>query len=122
MRSELERILMAAQEMSKDELPLLLGELEQVRCVALARLTSAPIVSQDSDESLDVAEAARRLGVSKDYLYRHHRDFAFTRRLGKKLLFSSLGIKEYIRQQSVLTAKRQHSMLPLVVNRMTKGG
>jgi hypothetical protein len=106
MRSELELILMAAQEMRKDELPLLLGELEQVRCVALARLTSAPVLPQASDELLDVAEAARRLGASKDYLYRHHRDFAFARRLGRKLLFSATGIEKHIRQQSILTAGR----------------
>src|SRR5271157_5373728 len=98
MRSEREIVLMAAQAMRKDELPLLLGELEQVRCVALARLTSAPAVPQDSDELLDVAEAARRLGASKDYLYRHHRDFAFAMRLGRQLLFSASGIERHIKQ------------------------
>jgi excisionase family DNA binding protein len=106
MRTELEIVLLAAQEMPKDQLPLLLGEIEQVRCTALARLTSAPVAPQELDELLDVAEAARRLGVSKDYLYRHHRDFAFARRLGRKLLFSAAGIEKHIRQQSILTARR----------------
>jgi len=107
MRNALELVLMAAQEMPRDELPLLLGELEQVRCIALARLTSAPVAPQESDEMLDPAEAGRRLGVSKDYLYRHHRDFAFTRRVGRKLLFSSAGIEKHIRQANVLTPRRQ---------------
>jgi hypothetical protein len=106
MRTELEIVLLAAKEMPQDQLPLLLGEIEQVRCTALARLTSAPVAPQESDELLNVMAAAGRLGTSTDYLYRHHRDFPFTRRLGKKLLFSSLGIEKYIRQQNVLTARR----------------
>ena len=98
MRSELEAVLIAAQEMPKDQLPLLLGEIEQVRCTAMARLTSAPVQRPEVDELLDVAEAGRRLGVSKDYLYRHHRNFTFTRRVGRKLLFSAEGIEKHIRK------------------------
>src|SRR5664279_1195522 len=107
MRNELQIVLMTAQELPKDELPALLGELEQVRCTALARLTSAPVTPQESDELLGPAEAGRRLGVSKDYLYRHHRDFAFTRRVGRKLLFSAAGIEKHIRQTNVFTPRRQ---------------
>lgn len=106
MRDELQIVLQDAQEMPKDQLPLLLGELEQVRCTALARLTSAPVQREDADELLDVTAAAGRLGTSKDYLYRHHRDFPFTRRVGRKLLFSSLGIEKHIRQTNVLTPRR----------------
>ena len=107
MRNELQIVLMTAQELPKDELPALLGELEQVRCTALARLTSAPVAPQESDELLNVTAAAGRLGTSRDYLYRHHRDFPFTRRLGRKLLFSAAGIEKHIRQTNVLTPRRQ---------------
>jgi excisionase family DNA binding protein len=48
---------------------------------------------------IDVQEASRRLGVSTDYLYRHHHKFPFTRRVGRKLLFSSLGVGQYLRQR-----------------------
>jgi len=106
MRTELEIVLLAAQEMPKDQLPLLLGEIEQVRCTALARLTAAPVAPQESDELLNVTAAAGRLGTSRDYVYRHHRDFPFTRRLGRKLLFSAAGIEKHIRQTNVLTPRR----------------
>jgi predicted DNA-binding transcriptional regulator AlpA len=68
----------------------------------------APVAgtSSSSDHLLDIKEASSRLGVSKDYLYHHHGEFAFTRRLGRKLLFSELGIESYIRQRDSLTAKR----------------
>lgn len=72
----------------------------------MARLT-APAQPSGADELLSVEEASRRLGVSKDYLYRHGSDFPFTRRIGRKLLFSSLGIEKYIKQQNSLTARRQ---------------
>ena len=98
MRSELRTVLLAAQELPADELPRLLGDLEEVRATAMARLTSAPIQRPEVDELLDVAEAGRRLGVSKDYLYRHHRNFTFTRRVGRKLLFSAEGIEKHIRK------------------------
>ncbi len=106
MRNELQIVMMTAQELPKDELPALLGELEQVRCTALARLTSTPVVPQESDELLNVTAAAGRLGISRDYLYRHHRDFPFTRRLGRKLLFSAAGIDKHIQQANVLTSRR----------------
>ena len=107
MRTELEIVLLAAKELPNDQLPLLLGEIEQVRCTALARLTSAPVAPQESDELLNVIAAAGRLGTSTDYLYRHHRDFPFTRRLGRKLLFSAAGIEKHIQHTNVLTPRRQ---------------
>jgi len=122
MREELQSVLMAAQEMPRDELPLLLGELEQVRCTALARLTSAPVMPRESDELLGPAEAGRRLGVSKDYLYRHHRDFAFTRRVGRKLLFSAVELDQYISHKNILTARRQGGRLSSVVHHRTIQG
>jgi len=105
MRDELQFVLRAARELPVEQLPRLLGELEECRCTAIARLTvSAPAQSQ-SDELLDVEEAARRLGLSKDYLYRHRKDFPFTRRVGRKLLFSAMGIEYYIKQRSPLDSK-----------------
>jgi len=105
MRDALQTVLRAAQELPVTELPRLLGELEECRCTAMARLTMPAPVQAQSDELLDVAEAAHRLGLSKDYLYRHHSDFPFTRRVGRKLLFSALGIERYIRQLRPLDSK-----------------
>jgi excisionase family DNA binding protein len=99
MRQDLHSVLAAARLLPPEELPELLGELEQIRCTAMARLTAPSTVSPIPDESLDVQEAARRLGVSTEYLYRHHNEFKFTRREGRKLLFSSAGIAEYLHKR-----------------------
>jgi hypothetical protein len=95
----LERLRIVAREMPAGELPDLIGELEAVKATALARLISLAASSQPHDELLSIEIAAERLGVSKDYLYRHSEDYPFTRRQGRKLLFSALGIDKHIRQK-----------------------
>src|SRR5438445_9181918 len=96
MRLELETALIAARTLPPEELPRLLADLEEVRTTAVARL--APIPAQHApDELLDVEEAARRLGVSRHYLYHHHCRLPFVRRMGRKLLFSAQGIQSFIR-------------------------
>jgi excisionase family DNA binding protein len=120
MRNELETVLKSVTGLPAEQLPELLGELEQIRCTAMARLAVPPPVAPQSDELLDVYEAARRLGTSKDYLYRHHARLPFTRRMGRSLRFSALGIEKYIRQLCPLdsiTAK--HYTPPVVVRRST---
>lgn len=96
----LERLRMVAGELPPGELPDFIGELESVKATAWARL-SAPASSSpaEHDELLSVEVAAERLGVSRDYLYRHHAQYSFTRRQGRKLLFSAAGIGKYIREQ-----------------------
>jgi len=53
----------------------------------------------NGDRLLDVEEAARKLGKSKDYLYRHAGDYPFTVRDGRSLRFSEQGIEKFIRQR-----------------------
>ncbi len=49
------------------------------------------------DRLLAVEEAARKLGCSKDRLYRHPPEFSvFERRLGRQLRFSEIEIDRYI--------------------------
>jgi hypothetical protein len=66
----------------------------------------APIMSPpaSADRLVDVAEAARRLAVSKDYVYRHAGEWPFTVRRGRKLGFSEQGIATYLQnvQQQAL--------------------
>ena len=96
MRDALRTALVEAQTAPSTELPRLLGDLEEIRATALARLTAQESV-QTSDELIDVPEAARRLGVSEDYLYHQHKRLPFARKMGRKLLFSSKGVDNYIR-------------------------
>ena len=100
MRAELQTVLIAVRELPVVELPRLLGELEEIRCIAFARLQApAPVAQVQPDELLSVEAASAKLGVSRDYLYRHHGKFPFARRMGRKLLFSSQGIQKYIEKR-----------------------
>ncbi len=109
MRNELQTVLMVARELPTGELPRLLGELEEIRCTAMARLT-APASAQPEDQLLDVEAAAQRLGVSKDYLYRHHAELPFTRRMGKALRFSSAGIQGYLGAGGMPSTRRPYRL------------
>ena len=88
-----------------DVVEALLGKNAIVQSVLVSRLLalraspSQAEPSRDSDRLLDVVEAARKLGKSKDYLYRHSRDYPFTVRDGRSLRFSEQGIEKFIRQR-----------------------
>jgi predicted DNA-binding transcriptional regulator AlpA len=99
MRKDLESALKIARNLNVQELPEFLGELEQVRVVAFARLAAPVFMEPQIDRQLEVDEAAKLLGMSEDYLYRHHREFPFTRREGRRLLFSLIGIQKHIREK-----------------------
>lgn len=101
MRAELENALVLAGNLPAAELPELLGELEQVKATAMQRLcTPAPVSqAQPADELLDVEEASHKLGVGKDFLYRNHARYPFTRRMGRSLRFSARGIEAYIKNK-----------------------
>jgi predicted DNA-binding transcriptional regulator AlpA len=96
MNNQLEPVLQAARTLIPAELPRLLGDLEEVKATALARLC-APAPAQQADELLNITQTAAKLGCSKDLLYK--RDFPFVRRLGRKLMFSRNGLDEYLRKQ-----------------------
>ena len=95
----LERLRSVARELPAGELPNFIGQLESVKAAAWARLSAPAQTPAEHDELLSVEVAADRLGVSRDYLYRHHSQYSFTRRQGRKLLFSASGIEKHIRQQ-----------------------
>jgi hypothetical protein len=48
------------------------------------------------DRLLNVREAAARLRVTPDWLYRHHKQLPFVVRHGRLLRFSAHGIEDYI--------------------------
>jgi predicted DNA-binding transcriptional regulator AlpA len=97
MRAELERALHAAKAIPPQDLPRLIGELEEICWTAKARLNVPQAASDAPDSLLGVREAAVKLGMSQDYLYRHAAEFPFTRRMGRALRFSSAGIEKYLR-------------------------
>ena len=112
MTSELDAVLNRARTLATEEIPRFLGELETIRATAWSRLTTTiPAAKQAGDELVDIEEAARRLGVSQSFLYRNHGKYAFSRRVGRSLRFSSQGIQNHIEQTGVLTPRRLRSNL-----------
>jgi excisionase family DNA binding protein len=99
VRCELQAALELARELDAADLPYFLGELETVRVVAQARLAS-PAIPAPLDKLLTVEQAAARMNCSPDFLYRNHKRLPFTRKdkVGRKLLFSSLGLDAYLRK------------------------
>jgi excisionase family DNA binding protein len=86
----------------REAIPYLRGELVQLDTLLLCRLLEDKNQSDgvvEGDQLLNIAEASSRLGISPDYLYRHHKGLPFTRRVGRKLLFSTKGIEKYISQK-----------------------
>jgi predicted DNA-binding transcriptional regulator AlpA len=85
-------------------IPVLLYQLAGLQSALLTRLltdaTPLTIQAADPDGLLDVAEAAQRLGTSKDWLYRHADQLPFTVRLGpRQLRFSAHGLAQYLRKR-----------------------
>lgn len=99
MRDKLKAALEEARSLPLDDLPAFLGELEQVRVTALARLSAPVAAPAPPDERVDIATAAKRLGVSTSYLYRNHKRLSFCKNEGRKLLFSARGIEQHIRRR-----------------------
>jgi predicted DNA-binding transcriptional regulator AlpA len=85
------------------ELPQLIGDLEAARAAAWARLT-APAAEPPAEgprsepRNLDVAEAARRLGMSRDWLYRHAAELPFALRIGRRVVFDSVALERWNRK------------------------
>ncbi len=85
------------------ELPQLIGDLEAARAAAWARLT-APAAEPSNEapraepRNLDVAEAARRLGMSRDWLYRHAAELPFALRIGRRVVFDSVALERWNRK------------------------
>ena len=83
-------------------IPALLSQLSALQSAIAARLISADrdeTVSAE-DTLLTVDQAAERLGVSTDWLFRRSRTLPFIVRLGRHLRFSNRGIDRYLRTRT----------------------
>ena len=85
------------------ELPQLIGDLEAAKAAAWARLT-APQTEPRTDgprseaRNLDVTEAAKRLGMSRDWLYRHAAELPFAVKIGRRVVFDSQVLERWNRR------------------------
>ena len=83
-------------------IPALLSQLSALQGAMAARLISADRDETVSTEDtlLTVDQAAERLGVSTDWLFRRSRTLPFVVRLGRHLRFSNRGIDRYLRNRT----------------------
>jgi hypothetical protein len=92
-----ENIRRAIESCPVERLPRVLGALREIETHCLARLSAPAPAPAAPDELLTCARAAQLLHCSRDTLYRGN--FPFVRRLGRKKLYSSAGIAEFLRKQ-----------------------
>lgn len=88
-------------DLDPGQIPALIAQLSAVQASMAARLVTA---AQDDDNEaenqlLTIEQAAARLGVSKDWLYRRTSKLQFVVRVGRHVRFSSSGIDRYIRNR-----------------------
>lgn len=85
-------------ELAPDQARALLVQLATLQAPLLARalLLGGGRASGDSDELLTVDVAARRLGLSEDWLYRHAGKLPFTVHVGRQVRFSARRLEAYI--------------------------
>ena len=62
----------------------------------VAGINHALMAQRQEDKLLDIKEAAIRLGMSEDYLYRHFRSLPFAVPMGRSKRFSAQGIEAYL--------------------------
>ena len=108
LREALDTLERSLPELAPESLPALLADLERLRAMAYmgwlgGSMVNAPAsgAPTEGDHLLDVGAAAKKLAVSKDWLYRNASRLPFTVRLGSKhLRFRSVGIDAYLRQRA----------------------
>jgi excisionase family DNA binding protein len=101
-RAILEQLDLAISEEAVERLPVILAALSARGGAVAARMIdgqrTAP-ADAEPERNLSVREAARRLGVSADFLYDHAKELPFAVRIGRRLLFSSRGLDRWNRQR-----------------------
>ena len=89
------------QKIDPAKIAPLMAQLSAIQASMAARLLAgADTGKSHADETLlTVAEAAQRLGVSTDWLYRRTKSLPFVVRVGRNVRFGSGGIDRFIRSR-----------------------
>jgi predicted DNA-binding transcriptional regulator AlpA len=92
-----------AEDIQLQEVPALMTQLAALQTVLAARLIDEQAEWDKSqgngDRLMEVGEAAQKIGVSEDWLYRRSDKLPFAVHMGRKVRFSEQGIEKYIRQR-----------------------
>ena len=90
-----------ATALPKEAIPQLRGELARLDTILLGRLLTengTQSANADRDRLLDVDEASKKLGLSRDALYRNN--YPFIVKIGNRRRFSEKGIERFIRNRA----------------------
>ncbi len=109
-RMNLEQALAAAATIPLPELPSFLGQLREIEATALARLHAIQDsrASVEPEQLIDVTEAAKRLSVSKDYLYRNWKKLPFAQKYEWGVRFRAKGVDQFIHNGMTLYTAAQN--------------
>lgn len=94
-----EAIRRAAPEEHSGLMAALAARMAAVAARSLAATPSGIANQEPASRNLSAKEAAKRLGVSLPYLYKHADDFPFTVHIGNRVVFDSAGIEAWNRGQ-----------------------
>jgi hypothetical protein len=72
------------------------GELEALKFTIWMRTLTVPVPAAEKDTLLTAADVHRQTQLSVAWLYRHADGLPFTRRVGRKVLFSSAGLAKWL--------------------------
>ncbi len=82
---------------AQERLPALVAQLAAAQAAAAARLMLAPTPApEEPDDTITVAQVARRLGVSKDYVYKNRKSFPFVCTIGRRVVCSARGVEKFL--------------------------
>src|SRR5215469_16372932 len=89
-------------EIAIGDIPAALAQLAALQSALIARLLATKSAATAPEALLTVEEAARKLSVTEDWLYRRGKNLGLAVTLGAGTLrFSALAIDAYIRAQAV---------------------
>jgi hypothetical protein len=90
----------AARELPRESLPGLLGALAALQGEILLRPASEPHPKENGDRGLSPAEAARILGRSADWIYRHRHELPTTRLSSGRWVISEARLRRWLDARS----------------------
>ncbi len=88
------------QGIPAEQIPALLTQLSTLQTAMAARMIPTNGEAPQADSMLTVKEAALRLGMSVDWLYRRTARLPFVVRLGRQVRFSAQGIDRYLKNRA----------------------
>lgn len=96
--SAIDALSESLDRVTPEDAAILAGRLEEIR-LRLVRRAMTPPAPMD-DELLDVPDAAKAIGISEWYIYRHGRTLPFVLKVGSRTMCSKRLIREWIRKKA----------------------